>query len=65
MKTQTLNLENHEVIILILTLNGMLSTLEKDYKEGENTEGYFFEDALTEINDLKALIKKVNSLKTA
>lgn len=65
MKTQTLNLENHEVIILILTLNGMLSTLEKDYKEGENTEGYIFKDALTEINDLKALIKKVNSLKTA
>ena len=65
MKTQTLNLENHEVVILILTLNGMLSTLEKDYNEGKNTEGYFFTDALSEINDLKALIKKVNSLKTA
>ena len=65
MKTQTLNLENHEVIILILTLKEVLTSLEKNYKEGKNTEGYFFTDALSEIKDLKALIKKVNSLKTA
>jgi hypothetical protein len=51
MKTQTLNLENHEVVILILTLNGMLSTLEKDKKM-----------AKSEINNLKTLIKKVNKL---
>ena len=65
MKTQTLNLENHEVIILILTLNGMLSTLEENYNESKNDESFMKKEALSEINDLKALIKKVNSLKTA
>jgi hypothetical protein len=65
MKTQTLNLENHEVIILILTLNGMLSTLEENYNESKNDESFMEKEALSEINDLKALIKKVNSLKIA
>lgn len=62
MKTQTLNLENHEVVILILTLNGMLSSLEKEYNESKNDKSFMKKEAKSEINIFKTLIKKVNKL---
>jgi hypothetical protein len=62
MKTQTLNLENHEVVILIITLTGMLSSLEKEYNESKNDKSFMKKEAKSEINIFKTLIKKVNKL---
>jgi len=63
MNTQTLNLEKHEVVILILSLYAMLTDLEENYKEGENDNNFLKKEALSEINNLKTLIEKVDKLK--
>jgi len=62
MNKKFLELKENEAIILLLALNKTLLILDNEYKENKGLEGYLEECALSEINDLKVLSKKVEAL---
>jgi hypothetical protein len=59
---QTLKVTTQEATILIIVLTGSLVKLEEEYKRNKEDESFYKEDALSEINSLKGLLKKVGKL---
>jgi hypothetical protein len=62
MSKLNLELEKHEALMLTILLNGTLGKLESHYEESKNDSSFLKDEALSEIEDLKALIGKVEVL---
>jgi len=59
--SKQIDITKPEATALIIILTGTLSTQERDYKENKNNS-FDKEGALSEINLLKGLLKKIEKL---
>ena len=62
-KLQILKVTKQEALLLEILLTGFLVKLETEYQKNKEDESFLKEEALSEINDFKRLIKKVEKLK--
>jgi len=60
--SKQIDITKPEATALIIILTGTLSTLERDYKENKKNNSFDKEGALSEINLLKGLLKKINNV---